>query len=161
MKEYNFEPPSRMIEVTEGASVSLTVYGKRVAFRSVSSIFKFKLCTNKLHLFRIFPIFDTKVHVQMIRSDLNFNFSQLPWQAFKSLRYVFQLLWIGGVAERGSRAGRRPRSRRRVARNVPHTSRRDKDRARWIVQTSGFEGELPTSQFNLVMPGRVFFHIRS
>lgn len=35
MKEYSFEPPSQMIEVTEGSHVDLTVLAVRIAFRSV------------------------------------------------------------------------------------------------------------------------------
>nr|XP_031847877.1 nodal modulator 3 [Nomia melanderi] len=38
MKEYRFDPPSKMIKVTEGATVKVKLYGKRVAFSAYGSV---------------------------------------------------------------------------------------------------------------------------
>ncbi|XP_076247163.1 BOS complex subunit NOMO3 isoform X2 [Calliopsis andreniformis] len=38
MKEYRFDPPSKMIKVVEGATVKVTLFGKRVAFSAYGSV---------------------------------------------------------------------------------------------------------------------------
>ncbi|XP_076380819.1 uncharacterized protein LOC117223312 [Megalopta genalis] len=38
MKEYRFDPPSKMIKVMEGATVKVELYGKRVAFSAYGSV---------------------------------------------------------------------------------------------------------------------------
>ncbi|KAK9299267.1 hypothetical protein QLX08_007630 [Tetragonisca angustula] len=38
MKEYRFDPPSKMIKVVEGATVKINLFGKRVAFSAYGSV---------------------------------------------------------------------------------------------------------------------------
>ncbi|CAK9802616.1 Nodal modulator 3 [Anthophora quadrimaculata] len=38
MKEYRFDPPSKMIKVVEGATVKVSLFGKRVAFSAYGSV---------------------------------------------------------------------------------------------------------------------------
>lgn len=38
MKEYRFDPPSKMIKVVEGATVKVNLFGKRVAFSAYGSV---------------------------------------------------------------------------------------------------------------------------
>lgn len=38
MKEYRFDPPSKMIKVVEGATVTVNLFGKRVAFSAYGSV---------------------------------------------------------------------------------------------------------------------------
>lgn len=38
MKEYRFEPPSKMINVAEGATVMVNLFGNRVAFSAYGSV---------------------------------------------------------------------------------------------------------------------------
>ncbi|XP_048265268.1 uncharacterized protein LOC100649850 isoform X3 [Bombus terrestris] len=38
MKEYRFDPPSKMIKVVEGATVKINLYGKKVAFSAYGSV---------------------------------------------------------------------------------------------------------------------------
>lgn len=38
MKEYRFDPPSKMIKVVEGATVKVMLFGKRVAFSAYGSV---------------------------------------------------------------------------------------------------------------------------
>lgn len=38
MKEYRFDPPSKMIKVVEGATMKINLFGKRVAFSAYGSV---------------------------------------------------------------------------------------------------------------------------
>lgn len=38
MKEYRFDPPSKMIKVVEGATIKVNLFGKRVAFSAYGSV---------------------------------------------------------------------------------------------------------------------------
>jgi hypothetical protein len=38
MKEYRFDPPSKMIKVTEGATIVVNLFGNRVAYSAYGSV---------------------------------------------------------------------------------------------------------------------------